>query len=139
MFYWLFFNSFFYDVCVCMCGVYLKVIKRYITLAVSPWHACRWKRVNCLHWTPLKIKILKIGLRQCLSWPKLSLEPKCHDPGTFFTFFCVLDRLKASKKMFTKCYFYLKRVQKMLTTFFLRATPLKMGFFFKMFFFFLHL
>ena len=32
---------------------------------------------------PLKIKILKIGLRHVLSWPKLSLEPKCHDPGTF--------------------------------------------------------
>ena len=35
---------------------------------------------------PLKIKILKIGLRHVLSWPKLSLEPKFHDPGTFFTF-----------------------------------------------------
>ena len=36
---------------------------------------------------PLKIKILKIGLRHVLSWPKLSLEPKCHDPGTFFFIF----------------------------------------------------
>merc|ERR1712154_733189 len=34
----------------------------------------------------LKIKILTIGLRHVLSWPKLSLEPKFHDPGTFFTF-----------------------------------------------------
>ena len=33
--------------------------------------------------TPLKIKILKIGLRSDLRWPKLGLEPKVHDPGTF--------------------------------------------------------
>ena len=33
--------------------------------------------------TPLKIKILKIGLRSDLSWPKVGLEPKFHDPGTF--------------------------------------------------------
>ena len=32
---------------------------------------------------PLKIKILKIGLRLALSWAKLGLEPKFHDPGTF--------------------------------------------------------
>ena len=32
---------------------------------------------------PLKIKILKIGLRSDLSWPKLGLEPKFHDPETF--------------------------------------------------------
>ena len=32
---------------------------------------------------PLKIKILKIGLRSDLRWPKLGLEPKFHDPGTF--------------------------------------------------------
>ena len=32
---------------------------------------------------PLKIKISKIGLRLALSWAKLGLEPKCHDPGTF--------------------------------------------------------
>ena len=32
---------------------------------------------------PLKIKISKIRLRHVLSWPKLGLEPKCHDPGTF--------------------------------------------------------
>ena len=32
--------------------------------------------------TPLKIKILKIELRHVLSWPKLGLELKCHDPGT---------------------------------------------------------
>ena len=32
---------------------------------------------------PLKIKISKIGLRSDLSWPKLGLEPKFHDPGTF--------------------------------------------------------
>ena len=25
----------------------------------------------------------KIGLRSDLSWPKLGLEPKCHDPVTF--------------------------------------------------------
>ena len=37
---------------------------------------------------PLKIKILKIGLRHVLSWPKSSLESKFHDSGTFFTFFC---------------------------------------------------
>ena len=32
---------------------------------------------------PLKIKISKIGLRHVLSWPKLGLEPKFHDPGSF--------------------------------------------------------
>ena len=32
---------------------------------------------------PLKIKILKIGLCSDLNWPKLGLEPKCHDPETF--------------------------------------------------------
>ena len=31
----------------------------------------------------LKIKMSKIGLRHVLSWPKLGLEPKCHDPVTF--------------------------------------------------------
>ena len=31
----------------------------------------------------VKIKISKIGLRHVLSWPKLGLEPKFHDPGTF--------------------------------------------------------
>ena len=49
-------------------------------------------------WGPLlKITISNIGLRRVLSWPKLSLEPKCHDPGTFFTFFAI-DRLGAPKK-----------------------------------------
>ena len=33
--------------------------------------------------SPLKIKISKIGLRHVLSWPKLGLKPKFHDPGTF--------------------------------------------------------
>ena len=32
---------------------------------------------------PLKIKISKIGLRHVLSWPKLGLEPKFYEPGTF--------------------------------------------------------
>ena len=32
---------------------------------------------------PLKIKILKIGLRSDLSWPKVGLELKFHEPGTF--------------------------------------------------------
>ena len=31
----------------------------------------------------VKIKILKIGLRSDLSWPKVGLEPKFHDPGSF--------------------------------------------------------
>ena len=31
----------------------------------------------------VKIKISKIGLRQVLSWPKLGLETKFQDPGTF--------------------------------------------------------
>ena len=56
---------------------------------------------------PLKIKILKIGLRHVLSWPKLSLVPKFHDSGTFFTFFA-LARLGAPKKkyfFFTKVLF----------------------------------
>ena len=32
---------------------------------------------------PLKIKILKIGFCHVLSWPKVGLEPKFHDPVTF--------------------------------------------------------
>ena len=32
---------------------------------------------------PLKTKISKIGLHHILSWPKLGLEPKFHDPETF--------------------------------------------------------
>ena len=32
---------------------------------------------------PLKIKISKIGLLHVLSWPKVGLEAKFHDPGTF--------------------------------------------------------
>ena len=32
---------------------------------------------------PLKIKISKIGLRHVLSWPKLGLVLKFHEPGTF--------------------------------------------------------
>ena len=32
---------------------------------------------------PLKIKISKIGLRHVLSWPKLGLEPKFYESGTF--------------------------------------------------------
>ena len=31
----------------------------------------------------VKIKILKIGLRSDLSWPKVGLEPKFHEAGTF--------------------------------------------------------
>ena len=45
------------------------------------------KGVNFLHWTiwgpPLKIKIPKIGFRHVLSWPKLGLESKFHESGTF--------------------------------------------------------
>ena len=33
--------------------------------------------------SPLKIKILKSGLRHVLSWTKLGLEPKFHESGTF--------------------------------------------------------
>ena len=35
---------------------------------------------------PLKIKISKIGLRHVLSWPKLGLEPKFYESGTFCGF-----------------------------------------------------
>ena len=35
---------------------------------------------------PLKIKISKIGLCHVLSWPKLGLEPKFHETGTFGDF-----------------------------------------------------
>ena len=31
----------------------------------------------------LEITILKIGLRHVLSWPKIGIEPKFHDAGTF--------------------------------------------------------
>ena len=31
----------------------------------------------------MDIKILKIGLRSDLSWPKVGLQPKFHGPGTF--------------------------------------------------------
>ena len=34
----------------------------------------------------LKIKISKIGLRHVLSWPKLGLEPKFYESGTFSGF-----------------------------------------------------
>ena len=34
----------------------------------------------------IRIFFLKIGLRSDLSWPKLGLEPKCHEPGTFSGF-----------------------------------------------------
>ena len=34
----------------------------------------------------VNIKISKIGLRHVLSWPKLGLEPKFHEPGTFCGF-----------------------------------------------------
>ena len=51
----------------------------------------RAQSLSDIQWTiwghPLKIKILKIGLRHVLNWPKLSLEPKFHESGTFFTFF----------------------------------------------------
>ena len=30
-----------------------------------------------------KVLLMKIGLRHVLSWPKLGLEPKFHDPVTF--------------------------------------------------------
>ena len=44
------------------------------------------KNIFFKHWTiwgpPLKTKISKIVLRHVLSWPKLGLEPKFHDPGT---------------------------------------------------------
>ena len=33
--------------------------------------------------SPLKIKISKIRLRHVLSWPKLGLEPKFHNPGSY--------------------------------------------------------
>ena len=32
---------------------------------------------------PLKIKISKIGLRSDLSWPKLGIERRFHEPGIF--------------------------------------------------------
>ena len=40
------------------------------------------------HWTilvsPPPLKMETIGLRHVLSWPKLGLEPKFHDPGWDF-------------------------------------------------------
>ena len=36
----------------------------------------------------IKIKKTKIVFRHILSWPKLDLEPKFHDPGTILAFFC---------------------------------------------------
>ena len=35
---------------------------------------------------PLKIKISRIGPRHVLSWPKVGLEPKFHESGTFSGF-----------------------------------------------------
>ena len=35
------------------------------------------------HLESVKIKIFKIGLRSDLSWPKVGLEPKFYEPGTF--------------------------------------------------------
>ena len=43
---------------------------------------------------PLKIKISKIGLRHVLSWPKLGLEPKFHELGTFGGFGKSLSDIK---------------------------------------------
>ena len=78
--------------------------------------------------------ILAVSLRHVLSWPKLSLEPKFHDSGTFFTFFAI-DRLGAPK--FKKSYFYLKRVQKNFDQkyFFYKGDPPKKWEFFKKNFF----
>merc|ERR1711923_206875 len=57
---------------------------------VLKWQRLEWKPEKGLIFNtgpygepPLKIKILKIGLRSDLRWPKLGLEPKFHDPGTF--------------------------------------------------------
>ena len=44
--------------------------------------------------------ILESGFRSDLSWPKLGLEPKCHDPGTFFTFFALDKTLSTFKKKY---------------------------------------
>ena len=90
---------------------------------------------------PLKIKISKIGLRHVLSWSKLSLEPKCHDPGTFFTFFA-LDRFGGPKLFFvffTKVVFLPETRAKILGQkyFFYKGDPPKNGNFSKIFF--LHL
>ena len=55
----------------------------------SKWQRLGWKTENGQFLTlghmgtPLNIKILKIGLRDVLSWSRLGLDPKCKDPGTF--------------------------------------------------------
>ena len=65
--------------------------------------------------TPLKIKVSKIGLRRVLSWPKLDLEPKFQEPGTFdgfgkreqsFILYClVIDFEPASISDHHHCFF----------------------------------
>ena len=51
--------------------------ERHACLLLKSWNTGQYGE------PPLKIKISKIGLRSDLSWPKLGLEPKFHEPGTF--------------------------------------------------------
>ena len=43
--------------------------------------------ISSYHKYVTSIKISKIGPRTVLSWPKLGLETKFHESGTFFVFF----------------------------------------------------
>ena len=52
---------------------------------------------------PLKMEISKIGLRHVLSWPKLGLEPKYHEPGTFGAFG---KREQTHRHTYTRFMFY---------------------------------
>ena len=49
-----------------------------------------------------KIKILKIGLHHVLSWPKLGIETKFHETGTFGGFGKREQRDKHTRFMFYK-------------------------------------
>ena len=62
---------------------------------------------------PLKIKILKIGLRSDLSWAKVGLEPKYHEPGTFGGFGKREQTYRQTRFMFYK-YRYIIEISKSL-------------------------
>ena len=59
----------------------------------------------------VKIKISKIGLRSDLSWPKLGLEPKFHEPGTFGGFGKREQTYKHTRFMFYKYRLYYEQLE----------------------------
>merc|ERR1712102_71853 len=83
---WEFFKKYFF--CICKFRKY-SLCQNFIVLYVEMAEIFEKNAKNTFFNTepygdpPLKIKISKIGLRHVLSWPKLGLEPKFHESGTF--------------------------------------------------------